>query len=64
MAGSGRSDSMRELSLSDVSIRPVSKKDRVVSLTPAAPSLKLNLKMEDVVAENASWSGACRVRLG
>lgn len=52
-----RSRSIRKaLSPGDVCIGPVHKRDRVLSLPLTAQPLIADVKDEDVLAENASWS--------
>lgn len=46
----------RKLSPSDVGLEAVNEKFPVVSLSPKAPPLMTDVKVEDVVAENASRS--------
>lgn len=48
----------RKLSPSDMGIVPVNKKNRVVSLPLTAPPLMAGLKVEDIVSERLSGSGA------
>lgn len=47
-----------EWSLSDVDIEPVNKKSRSRSLTPTAPPLMVDAKVEDIVTENDGGSCA------